>query len=441
MRAEILTFLLTAIGVGGAVVDPYISFLVYVCFAIIRPEALWPWITPGRYSLIVALAMIIGWLARGGGSWKFRSATPVVIGLLGYWGWAVISGLHASHRDVATDYVVTLSKIVLPAIIGLTLVDSTKKLKQLIWVVVVSYGYISYEMNMSYFSGYNRAEIDGFGGGRSAFGIGLVAVFGPAVYLGLAAEKPWQKAIAFVSALLILHTTFLTYSRGALVALIITGGVAILITPKRPKEVAALLVVAFLGVTLTGSRLQERFLTVFAGEQKRDASAESRVELWQDCIALMRAHPILGVGPGHFPVISWELGWDPGQSGLGKEAHTLWLQVGAELGVPGLFSILLFYAACLWGVWPLCRRKSVVPDPWFRDAARMVVSSIVGFAIAAQFVSMEFLEVPYYIAILGAGLLKLRGTLPVAEAAPEAPPQRILPPQPVSAGYARMAAR
>jgi hypothetical protein len=239
MRAELLTFFLTTVGVGGAIVDPYISFLVYVCFAIIRPEALWPWIPPGRYSLVVALAMIVGWLARGGGNWRFRAATPVVLGLLGYWGWAVISMFHASQRDVALDYVVTLSKIVLPCIVGLTLVDSTKKLKQLIWVVVISYGYIGYEMNMSYFSGYNRAEIDGFGGGRSAFGIGLVAVFGPAVYLGLAAEKPWQKALAFVSALLILHTTFLTYSRGALVALIITGGIAILITPLHHADAHA----------------------------------------------------------------------------------------------------------------------------------------------------------------------------------------------------------
>jgi len=383
--------------------------------------------------LIVALAMLVGWIARGAGNWRFRSATPVVLGLLGYWGWAIISSFHASQRDVAFDYVITLAKIVLPCIIGLTQIDSTKKLKQLIWVVVVSYGYIGYEMNMSYLSGYNRAEIDGFGGGRSAFGIGLVAAFGPAVYLGLAAPKAWQKAVAFISALLILHTTFLTYSRGALVALIITGGVAILITPKRPREFGVLAIVALLGITLTGQRLQERFMTIFAGEQHRDASAESRVELWQDCIALMRAHPVLGVGPGHFPIVSWELGWDPGHSGLGKEAHTLWLQVGAELGVPGLASILLFYGSCLWLVFPLCLRNSAVPDPWHRDAARMVVSAIVGFAIAAQFVSMEFLEIPYYIAIVGAGLLKLK-----VKPVPVTVPRPVISPTSIVPGYARV---
>jgi hypothetical protein len=108
--------------------------------------------------------------------------------------------------------------------------------------------------------------------------------------------------------------------------------------------------------------------------------------------------------------------------------------VGAELGVPGLASILLFYGACLVGVFPLCLRNSEVPDPWHRDAARMVVSAIVGFAIAAQFVSMEFLEIPYYIAIVGAGLLKLK-----VKPVPVTVPRPVIAPTPMVSGYARVA--
>jgi hypothetical protein len=37
----------------------------------------------------------------------------------------------------------------------------------------------------------------------------------------------------------------------------------------------------------------------------------------------------------------------------------------------------------------------------------MVIASLCGFAVAAQFVSLDFLEPPYYIALLGAGVLKL----------------------------------
>jgi hypothetical protein len=50
----------------------------------------------------------------------------------------------------------------------------------------------------------------------------------------------------------------------------------------------------------------------------------------------------------------------------------------------------------------------------------MVIASLAGFAVAAQFVSLEGLEVPYYIVLIGAGALKLASepsflTTPVPE--------------------------
>jgi hypothetical protein len=42
----------------------------------------------------------------------------------------------------------------------------------------------------------------------------------------------------------------------------------------------------------------------------------------------------------------------------------------------------------------------------------MVIASLVGFAVPAQFVSLEFLETPYYVALVGAGVLKLSSSSP-----------------------------
>jgi hypothetical protein len=44
-------------------------------------------------------------------------------------------------------------------------------------------------------------------------------------------------------------------------------------------------------------------------------------------------------------------------------------------------------------------------DTWFADSARMTIASLVGFMVSAQFVSLEALEIPYYVALLGAGSL------------------------------------
>jgi O-antigen ligase len=116
----------------------------------------------------------------------------------------------------------------------------------------------------------------------------------------------------------------------------------------------------------------------------------------------MTKHP-LGIGPDQFGLVVHEYGFESG-----KLAHSLWMQLGAEVGFVGLGCLLLFYGVCVARLWPLTREKYPVPDPWFRVAGRMVIAALVGFAVSAQFVSLTTLEAPYYIALIGAAVLKLQ---------------------------------
>ena len=62
MKGLIFTFLMTLGGSFAALWNPYIGFLVYVCFAILKPESLWDYSVPagGNYSRIVAIALLLG---------------------------------------------------------------------------------------------------------------------------------------------------------------------------------------------------------------------------------------------------------------------------------------------------------------------------------------------------------------------------------------------
>src|SRR5260370_586698 len=73
----------------------------------------------------------------------------------------------------------------------------------------------------------------------------------------------------------------------------------------------------------------------------------------------------------------------------------------------------------------LFRRAGEV-GPWFQDTGRMVTASIVAFAVSAQFVSLVGLEAPYYVALLGAGALKVysKAASPVGQ--PVVMQQRVL---------------
>jgi hypothetical protein len=115
---------------------------------------------------------------------------------------------------------------------------------------------------------------------------------------------------------------------------------------------------------------------------------------------LLAEDPVMGCGPDHWPLHAHEFGWP-----AGKEAHSLWVQTLVELGVPGFLMYVGFFVTVLVRCWYLLQKTLNDEDAWFADSARMTIASLIGFMVSAQFVSLEALEIPYYVALLGAGSL------------------------------------
>ena len=55
----------------------------------------------------------------------------------------------------------------------------------------------------------------------------------------------------------------------------------------------------------------------------------------------------------------------------------------------------------------MTRESYATTEPRLRDLARMVIASLAGFGVASQFVSLEGLELPYYVVLVGAATLKV----------------------------------
>ncbi len=404
MKALIFTYILTYGGAFVALFNPFIGLLIYIGFAILKPDVLWYWAVPqGNYSRIVALALISGWIVHGCGSWEFRRARGIVLTLLGYWGWSVLSALNAQDQGLAFSFVEELTKIVLPFLVGITTIDSVRRLYQVIWVIVLSYGYLAFECNRTYYEGFNivqAGEIAGFGGGSMA--ISMLAGLPVAFFLGFSAKAWWSRSLAFLCVALMGHVVLFSFSRGGVLGLFAIGLTAFFFIPKKPLHLAIFLAAILLMFKLAGPEVRQRFSTTFASNEERDESAQSRLDLWADCLDSIARRPWLGVGPFNWRLIAHEYGWSPG-----KEAHTTWLQVAAEAGIPAVAYLILFYALTSTRLWSVARGRHSGFEPAQRYAAAMVISSIAGFVVTAQFVTIEGLETPYYVAMLGAALLKL----------------------------------
>jgi O-antigen ligase len=354
----------------------------------------------------VAVCLLAGWAKRGFGNWSFGRAKPVVALLIAYWMWTILGAWAAPNQEVAWQFAEQISKIVIPVVVGATTIDSVRKLKQLAWVVLLSQGYLAFELNSLYFSGRHQILEDGFlGMDNNVVGLTMATGTGLAFFLGILADRWWKRGIAFVLGMLMVHVVLFAFTRGGMLALLITGLVSFLLIPKKPAHILMLIVAVALGLRLAGAEVRERFMTMFADKEVRDDSAQSRIDLSLHCIDAMLREPVFGVGPNHWPLICVRYGYPPG-----KMAHTHWLAVGAEQGIIGFLCMIGFYGICMLRLWKLLRRKWYVPDPWLVHGARMVIASLVGFAVAAQFLTIYGIEIPYYVALIGIGILKLTPT-------------------------------
>lgn len=415
MKGLVLTYVIMVAGSLGSLKNPIYGMYAYAIFSIVQPQVMFGWAGDlSGISQIVGLAMLGGWALHGFGSWQFGRARSVVFLLLAFFFWVCVSGIQAPNGTVAWATVIERLKIVLAFLVGITMFSSRDQVRFFAWLVVVSQGYVAYEMNAAYFfEGYNRASEEGLFGDNNAMAINMVTSLGPAVFLGFDTKKWWQKGVAFGFAALMLHTVILTFSRGGILSLIATGITIVILMPKRPAYLAVVVLAALLSFRLMGAEVTERFMTTFASEDERDSSAQSRLDLWQDALLVVKTYPIAGLGPRHWPFVAAEFGWPPG-----KEVHSLWLQTAAELGVPGVSLLLAFYLVAAMKGLALGYRMKGKPEAVY---GLYVCSGLIGFVFAAQFVTLEGLELPYFVALVGAGALKVT-SLPEAQTAGVAEP-------------------
>ena len=413
MIGQILTFLMAYGGAAVALVKPFYGLLVYVAFAIVRPEFLFGGsVAPSNNSRVIGIAMLIGWAINGFGKWRFGRAKPIVVAVLGYWAWIIVCACFAADQSVAWNYVEGRSKVLLPLLVGITLIDSAERITQLAWVIVLSQGVVAIFANLDaylYHSAWLRQQGAGMGDNNFA-AASTVAVVGLAVFLGLHQRVLWRKGLLFALAALMVNAVFFSNSRGGMVGLLASGVVGFVLMPKQPKYYLYYAIAAAIVLRLAGPPVIDRFASIWdpSRDPEHGRSAESREHAWRGAWAAMQANPVVGIGPGHWHFLkdNW---------GVKSAVHSTWMSTGAELGFPGLGLLVMLYGVTLWPLWRLLR-STRGEELWFSNWGRGVITSLSGFIVSGSFITGEFIEQPYYVILLGAGVLML---LPLDKLAPE----------------------
>ncbi len=172
---------------------------------------------------------------------------------------------------------------------------------------------------------------------------------------GLAHYPQLARWLLFIAWLLMAGVLVLTKSRGAYLA---TGiGMFLIIVLWRRWLLVALPLAAALGALVLFQVGGQNLADILLGGQAIAGQAiggwERRSDIWSTALSMIRDFPLTGIGMGSFNqtanlIYPFSLF---GPDARVPHAHNLFLQVGVDLGIPGLVAYLALWLTCLWCAW------------------------------------------------------------------------------------------
>jgi O-antigen ligase len=191
-------------------------------------------------------------------------------------------------------------------------------------------------------------------------------------------------------------------SRGGFIALFAVVGFVVLrfsTIPLRWRLSATALVAVMLLMTAS-DQYWEQMGTITSDTDYNHTSETGRLQIWSRGIGYMLQSPVLGVGPGNFQTAEGTLSplAERQQFGIGvrwNAPHNSFVQVGAELGLPGI----ALYVAVIASAFRALRRSAAL--------TRALTASLLGFVVGSFFLSLAYSEMLYTLVALSVGVQKL----------------------------------
>ncbi len=159
-------------------------------------------------------------------------------------------------------------------------------------------------------------------------------------------RKSYRIILTFVFLLGVISLIF-TFSRGGWIAFLIGSSIVLLFYLRRlpmiKKLYIAVVIILILGVSLmlilsVPNPIKERFTVDDRG------SAYSRVKLAEVAFAMIKSNPVIGVGLNNYTLVhhEYDYGVDKITSYYPVPVHNVFLQLAAEIGIPGVVFFIVF---------------------------------------------------------------------------------------------------
>lgn len=401
---------------------PYIGVLLWTWIGVMNPHRLtWGFAYDFPFAFTVGIATLLGVALTG--AWRRLPITREIVLLAIFVFWMFVTTVFALNPSGAWIEWNQLWKIQLMVVVSIMLLRKSEQIRAFVWVIAISLGFYGAKGGLFTLFGGGEDRVWGPPGsfieGNNEIGLALTMAMPLLRYLQLSASSWWVRAGTLGVMLLCGIAILGTHSRGAFLGI---GVMLLFLAMKSRRRIPLLVLMAFAipaGLAFMPQQWTDRMASI--QNYREDGSALGRINAWTFAWNLASVRPVVGGGFRTFtPALMAIYAPDPDAA---HDAHSIYFEVLAEHGFPGLFMFLglLFvtWRSCSWVIGQSRRARD---DPDLMDAgdlARMVQVALVGYAVSGAFLGLAYFDL-YYNLVALAVLNRLRVLDRLADAEREA---------------------
>ena len=201
----------------------------------------------------------------------------------------------------------------------------------------------------------------------------LVMIMALACGLGCKAKEMKNRLLFLFLFILFGACLGLTYSRGAWISV---GFVIALYGVLYNKRILWLLLLVPVALYLAHDGFTERLMSIF---NPTDTSSTLRIALWESTVAMIVDKPLLGIGWGAYWLVypQYDFFIQDATTTI-FHAHNMYLNIAAEIGVPGL---LVFLTIMIGHIRTALSVIHEVADRWITGLLLGLVAALFGIAV------------------------------------------------------------
>jgi probable O-glycosylation ligase (exosortase A-associated) len=375
--------------------NPVNGIILYALVSYLNPQKLtWSFAYNLPLSKGIALATLAGFIFYRGD--RKLPITREIILLALFWVLASCGWLIASNPTGFVAEWQRFSKILLMIFVTVSLIKSKEDLRRLYWAVALSIGFYSLKGAIWGI----RGGVGWVQGPRGSFfygnnEIGLVINMLWPVFLVMARNEKnkWLKRLLWLFFWISPLTIVLTKSRGAALAMGVTG--TVLLTRVKHKVAFLLMgcLLLLVAVPFVPTEWYGRMATIKNYEQ--DASARGRINAWHAAWNLALDRPLTGGGLRalNSPAIIYRYAPNPMDY---HDVHSIYFEVLGEIGFPGLIVYLALIIATVQSLRKIIRNSRTLPGgEFFANYANATLLGLVAYLFNGIFLGLAYFDLFY----------------------------------------------